>query len=611
MPPTDAAQEPDVPYDALVEITPNKRKLVSLVEEVQSGAICLPNFQRDFVWARDEVADLVRSVLRGYFVGSLLMLRCDPDKPPFAPMYFRGVNEKPLVTEPAPEWLVLDGQQRLTSLLYALSAPKLGLKNSKNPRRYFVRLDVLANDPESDDVVFELTDRDCKRDGLDDPLVQYREHILPCTKLLYQKDYLAWRDGIDDWLKGNDSVDHDRFRTEWREAWTKGVTAFQSFEVPVVELPRISEDDDIAIGRVCAIFEKLNSTGVALSVYDLLTARLYRDKIDLHQLWDEAVATHPKLAAWSEGSADSHNFGVLMLRTVALLRELEPKPRILINLVAKDFAEDWRRAARAMESALELLTNVSQDGFGVFKEKWLPGYGSLPVLAALRATIDDRGLQASARADLRRWWWCNVFLERYSSSVETKSRRDYVEMLKHWNENGPEPSVFAEAKARIGAEGYSIADSASYASAVYSGVFCLLAIGGARDWAEGETITLQSLEDHHIFPQGYLKANGGLRAQTDKGAMNTILNRTLISDGTNRRITDRAPAVYLQDPKVFSAEPGSLLVQHFVNDTALSAMQDAKASSTAVEVGAAYERFRSVREAAITSQIRGVCGITT
>jgi uncharacterized protein with ParB-like and HNH nuclease domain len=58
-----------------MEIIPDKRKVVGLIEHAYEGKICLPNFQRDFVWTREEVADLVRSIIRGYFIGSLLLLR--------------------------------------------------------------------------------------------------------------------------------------------------------------------------------------------------------------------------------------------------------------------------------------------------------------------------------------------------------------------------------------------------------------------------------------------------------------------------------------------------------------------------------------------------------
>ena len=58
-----------------MDIIPDKRKVVGLVEQAAEGKICLRNFQRDFVWTREEVADLVRSIVRRYFIGSLLSPR--------------------------------------------------------------------------------------------------------------------------------------------------------------------------------------------------------------------------------------------------------------------------------------------------------------------------------------------------------------------------------------------------------------------------------------------------------------------------------------------------------------------------------------------------------
>jgi uncharacterized protein with ParB-like and HNH nuclease domain len=111
-----------------MEIIPDKRKIVGLVEQAYEGKLCLPEFQRDFVWTHEAVADLVRSILRGYYIGSLLLLRCDPQRPPFAPTYLRGA--KGTYQEPRPDLLILDGQQRLTSLIYALTAPELKLKDT-------------------------------------------------------------------------------------------------------------------------------------------------------------------------------------------------------------------------------------------------------------------------------------------------------------------------------------------------------------------------------------------------------------------------------------------------------------------------------------------------
>ena len=586
-----------------MEIIPDKRKVVGLVEQAHGGKICLPNFQRDFVWTREEVADLVRSIVRGYFIGSLLLLRCDPNAPPFAPEFLRGA--KPTHVEPQPDHLVLDGQQRLSSLIYALTAPDLSLKDSTHRRWFFVNLDILLSEPDSDDVVFDRAKRELR--GLDKPENQFAQRMLPCTVLLAQHGFLHWRDDYEEWLRENEPDGFDEYRSEWRTPWTQAVTDFQTFEVPLVELPRVEEDDSEAIGRVCAIFEKLNSTGVALSVYDLLTARLYRSRIRLHDLWDEAVATHGRLKRWSNGKADAHNFGVLVLRTLALLRNLDPKPRILIDLKPANFEADWRRAAAAIERALELIELVGQDGFGVFAEKWLPGYGLIPILAALRAVIEDRGLGENERSDLRHWYWSNVFLERYSSAVESKSRKDYQEMTRHWLQSGPEPEVFGDAQNWIGSSGFRVRDSASYASAVYSGIFCLLALRNARDWRRGEDIRLQDLQDHHIFPKAYLKRHGIEK----RGDVNTIANRTLISDETNNTIKDKAPADYLVDPEVFpSGANAALLEPHFLDAAATKLLAQAREDLSDEQVAELYAAFIQARQAAMIAEIRNVCGIT-
>jgi hypothetical protein len=585
-----------------MEIIPDKRKIVGLVEQAYEGKICLPNFQRDFVWTREEVADLVRSIVRGYFIGSLLLLRCDAANPPFAPIFLRGA--KPAYRDPRPELLVLDGQQRLSSLIYALTAPDLSLKDSSQRRWYFLDLDVLLSEPDSDEIVFDRARRELR--GLDSREIQYEHRVLPCTELLTQQAFYTWRDGFDDWARSNSPGLHEQYRSSWRDGWTRVATQFQTFEAPLVELPRVDDSDSEAIGRVCAIFEKLNSTGVDLSVYDLLTARLYRSGIRLHDLWDEACKIHPRLRQWSKGKADEHKFGVLVLRTLALLRGLDPKPRILIDLLPANFEADWRRATAAIERALELVTHVGPDGFGVFAEKWLPGFGMIPILAALRAEVESRKLGEMNRAELRRWYWCNVFMERYSSAVESKSRKDYLEMTRHWLEGGPEPEVFRESQNWIGAPGFRIQGSASYASAVYSGVFCLLALRNARDWRRGEDIRLQELQDHHIFPQAYLKRHG----ITKRVDVNTIANRTLISDETNGKIKDDAPADYLNDAQIFpSGARPDLLGPHFIDDLTIPLLQNAIEALPEHEAVDLYGRFLRAREAAMIEEIRRACGI--
>lgn len=590
----------------MLEIFPGKSDVASLVRKTYEAEYCIPNFQRDFVWTRDEVADLLRSILRGYFIGSLLLLGCDPERPPFAPVRLRGA--KPSSDKPRPNMLVLDGQQRLTSLVYALTAPDLGLKNSKTPRRYFIDLERLAQDPDDDDIVVDRTAREIAREGLDTVAGQWRAKKLPCTVLLDTLGYNHWNNKLLQELMKSSPEEADEFIENYQDRWTNAIGGFLNFQVPIVTLPQVQEGDRDAVARVCAIFEKLNSTGVDLSVYDLLTARLYPSGIDLHALWDESVATYSRIADWSDGSADTYKFGVMVLRTIALMRGDEIKTKVLINLEPENFEDDWRAAVKAIDRALEILTNTGNDGFGVFQKKWLPSISTLPVLAALRAKIELDKLGDKQRRDLRQWYWCSVFLQRYSSSTETTSRRDYQDFTRLWGGEELAPAVFTEAKIRIGSPDFSVLGATSGSNSVYSGVFCLLAKNGANDWAADESIELQQLEDHHIFPQNYLRTRG-FNPQKDKASINSIANRTLISNATNGRISDHAPATYLAMETVFGGDPRVLLAPHFVGDDGYEVLECATSGLDGAELRDTLAEFAVAREREILAMVRTVCGV--
>jgi len=222
--------------------------------------------------------------------------------------------------------------------------------------------------------------------------------------------------------------------------------------------------------------------------------------------------------------------------------------------------------------------------------------------------IEDRNLGEHERRQVRQWYWSSVFLERFSSAVESKSRKDFSEFHRHWLSGGPAPSIFDDAR-RIASAEFSIRFATSNASGIYCAVFCLLAKRGAGDWLRGEHIELQSLQDHHIFPKDYLKRHG--IAAGDR--TNTVVNRTLIADQTNNRIRAKAPADYLQDPDIFSGPPVTLLPPHFVEDSGLAALRLAKEDPT--EAGqkaalAAYDAFLAAREALIIKTIREACGVS-
>ena len=143
---------------------------------------------------------------------------------------------------------------------------------------------------------------------------------------------------------------------------------------------------------------------------------------------------------------------------------------------------------------------------------------------------------------------------------------------------------------------------------MYSGVFCLLALRGARDWRRAVSIQLQDLQDHHIFPRDYLRNH----AVEKRAVVNSITNRTLISDETNGKIKNKAPADYLANKDIFPSGPDEqLLMPHFISAEAIDAMKRTMATSPASDVLELYERFCALREQSVIAEIRRVCGISS
>lgn len=110
-----------------------------------------------------------------------------------------------------------------------------------------------------------------------------------------------------------------------------------------------------------------------------------------------------------------------------------------------------------------------------------------------------------------------------------------------------------------------------------------------------------------MFPQAYLKRH----QITKRARVNTIANRTLISDETNGKIRDRAPADYVADPQIIPTDRRhELLIPHFISGEVLTSMESAAEGLSDEEAETLYDTFLQAREAAIIAEIRKRCGVS-
>ncbi len=569
--------------------SPNNKKLAELVEQARTGLIALPQFQRNFVWPRRSIESLLGSLLRGHYIGALLFLETDREHMPFGFRPMAGIEASSNGTHP--DDLVLDGQQRITALHYAFAAPNHPLRDTNHPHRFFLRLYRLEDIEDGDDLIVSGRANENWVKQLEDPEIQYEWENLPFTEILRWED---WKQSYTQWLLAKDPNAVVEHLGGEQARWDEAVRRIRDAEVPVVTLDKVSADDHPKIRQICEVFEKLNSTGLKLTVFDLMTARLYRNDVDLHWLWRYSLQSYPLLRRFAGGEpnleeADSDDFGVLILRTVALLREQEVKSKRLIEMDTGNFEEDWEGASEAMEHALERVTSTAAEGFGVFNRRWLPYKTILPVLAAITKKLKGSNADADAYAALRRWYWSSVFLGRYTGATETVAYADFLDIMRYVLGEKEEPNVFAEAQSQIVQNpNFSLRGTSRVSAADYKGVMNLVALGGARDFANNDGITFQELDDHHIFPQAFLRDERNITGDR----ANTIVNRTLIAGTTNRKISKKSPSDYLHSI-IPDDHREAILNSHLVDAEARAAMEKDD-----------YEAFLIVRERALIAKIK-------
>lgn len=487
----------------------DKKHLTFLLDQIEYGELALPDFQRDFVWEPNATRELVRSVIQSFPAGTLLLMHSGAKH--FKPRHF----EEASVLKQDPSYLVLDGQQRLTSMSLAFSG--------RGTHRYFLNLSELLDGEELDEAVEVYP---LKRIGTWATVDgQAKALALPLSRL---RTFADWRDDVLD-IRERLGLDEDpkKRKRQLNEIEKRYIKPVEQYQFPVTTLSSATNLD-----AVCTIFETLNRTGVKLGVFDLLTARGFAQGVQLRDLWDTALSDHGIL----------NEFGIdpyYLLQVIATWMRGEPRRGTVLNLdVAKEVQPNWQQAAECVAGVLRLL----QSECGVLTAKWLP-YGTmlLTLAAAWPEVTDAKGPSVGSRREkLVRWFWCATFAQRYENQPNSRTQAD-VPVLRAWlRDGGPPPDVLDDVLAP------KFLSVTYRQKALYRASLALSLRHHPRDFHEGKPLTPQrvveeQIDDHHIFPRGFLKGT------VDGTMVDSVLNRTLIDKKTNIRIGDKAPSTYLAE----------------------------------------------------------------
>lgn len=498
--------------------------LRGLLESVKNGEIVLPDFQRSFIWEPEDVRELISSVIGNYFIGSMLMMNCSRDESPFALRLIEGVEEiNPNVKIQSLVKILLDGQQRTTALFYALHELNIPLKGRKSPHRFFINLEKALNE-EWDEAVEIVSIGDKKR---------YKK-LSSDTNLFIPLSLFK-----DIGELGKRYRDHENFSKIIEFA-----NKFLNYQIHVVELP-----NNTNLNKIVEIFERINRTGEPLSIFDLVTARLYKYGIKLRNLLENADKKY-------EFIKDKKVPPEFILKVIALIRGKEPKRKNLLELSPDNFEKDWKEACRFLENAYKRLTDL-KNGYGVLDfKKWIPYSTMIVPLAALLHFIEKEKLDNEfAYNKINIWYWSSVFLNRYDQAVDTTSWEDFKD-VRDWIKENKVPDFIQ----KININKIDL-DIDRQSSATYRGIINLITLKGALDFKTGQPpqFNLEKVQDDHIFPKSIFKE--------DK-----IANRTIIT--TNQSKINKKPSEYFKEriKELGEEKVKFILSTHLIPPEALQAL---------------------------------------
>jgi hypothetical protein len=506
--------------------TPKRVRIRHILEHCQSCEWVIPDFQRYFDWGRNNIRDFLESIFSDFYVGSLLLWDVSKEKSlPIGVIPVKGVDGR---SKKGAEAIILDGQQRITSLYYAIRAPEFQLKDSKRNLYFYVNFLEFFKPSKDGELILVLAEKVS-------PQESYERLIFPLHSL---ENLSAWINGFEDYMDVVYPDDPLKKKKGLRRKIEDKLNYFlDGYEIPYIVLPRT-----MGLLQVTEIFERINTTGKALSIFDLLIARLSRHEIRLKDLWDESAKEHPKLQEYQEVTEFKMPVYIFYSMALSYSASHSCKKSDLLNIwenvfdgTGRNFEATWETTCKNIEAAIARLEGL-REGFGV-KDKKIPFAPMIPILASLLEYMEKNN-KRSQYEKIRIWYWSCIVSEAYSSSVETQLATDYREMMGWFANDSVTPKVVE--KARMMVDDLPLLDAQTKSGAIYNGVLSLLALEGAKDLDTKEPLEHSSSNhEDHLFPKSKFPAGSHV---------NSILNKTWMSAVTNQKMKRaKMPSVFLKE----------------------------------------------------------------
>jgi hypothetical protein len=503
-----------------------------LVDKVADGELTLPEMQRRYVWTSVKVRDLLDSLYRGYPSGTILVWETD-DPGNFRKLQVSGGKDSPLSTS----LLLLDGQQRITSLSAVINGQPIEVRNKRKP------IDILFNLEHPDTLEEELTaieeddfddDDDDDEDGIDlQEELRKRTFVVESRSL---KNDPNWVSVSDIFQKTDSQILRSLGINSDDERWDKytqrlgKVRQIEKYEYVMVIL-----DKKMSYEEVTEIFVRVNSLGAKLRGSDLALAQLT-------SRWKGFMGELERFAKEFDTNEEYFHETGIMVKTMISIVSGQSKFKTINRYSLDDYQLGWQQTKNALRFAYNFIqTNARIDNLRLLSSSFL----LIPI--AYYALIKKEKLNDDEVNKLLLWFYVAHMKGRYSKGSSESILDSDINILKN---GGSLKDLLEHLKLQV--RDYYVTDSElkykNRRSPYFTLLFLIAKQKGIKDWFTGIGITekmtgrAHAVQFHHIMPKSLLRDLGH-----DSKSINDLANLTFIGGKTNRNISNKLPSEYLND----------------------------------------------------------------
>ncbi len=510
------------------------------MDEMAEGELALTDFQRSRVWDDMRTARFLKAVLRGQTTGTILLVESGPE------FGKREIQGNDVYIENAKN-LILDGQQRLTSLWQGLMG--------EGKRRFYIKVKDLQNENMK---IKEVIHRPESSEEDINPQDEFSDNVIPVS-ILYDPPAHDSKSGVEEWCEKAIPKDSSSAGDLRRSIENELKTPLEEYKIWFAKFKGIGVDE------AASIFVQTNSSSVIVTAFDLAVAQALDIRTDI-KLRERIQRFHEerdriKHYFYNDKERWIPEIGDCLLKIACLKGGLPPKDNNFRKALDYLFITGTENADM-VESNLDTTLQFLEDN-GVPTKGILPRMPPVYVIAALYDEFDSIHTinKAAARKLLTKYLWWSFFSDRYEKQAndslyeDFKDLRENLKDIKEGKKIKRNARIFKDTQV-IGEkdlcnQNKPIGRSSSSGKAI---IALTIDNGRSLDWITEVRLTLGQIRDleqekqldkHHVFPRKVL-VDGGI---VGSDLINHGLNTVLIGKSTNIILGGKEPALYLDDIK--------------------------------------------------------------